>query len=603
MNTDPANGDKQLIVDGVSRHQPLRRSLGTRLFVAGALLVLVTGLVVALVGATIARQGVLAEAERRVLALAEQRESHLSDRLDAYFDTATRLVQTIQPSVFSGTELHNVLFSLPGLHNVSLLTDEGLNWRGSPHAIWHPDPTALNAASLSRAPAYGPLHRQADGTPVFDVILPIAFTADGDSALLAMRIDSREVLDPIMTDTSGLGQRGELFLLDRDMRMLTPSRQHSHPEPLMHIMDIPPARAAIAENRGSMQYTSFLGDPVVGGYVYMPRQRWILVGELDVREALTPVRGIYERTAIILGFALLLLLAVTLILARNLAQPIVKLTRASELVAAGKYDVHVSPPPQRNELYRLTESFNRMTGALHAGREELAIAQQRLVQQETIAAIGRLVASIVHEMRNPLSSIKMNLRLLERQVGSDDMMTEHLGLAQGEATRLETMLQELLDYGKPVEPRLEQLALNEIARAAKTELQNLADETGVEIHLRESPQNPVALGDRELLRRILENLLRNATEACSTGDVVQLSVETTADSGTVVLSVRDTGHGMTESVRDRVFDPFFTTRNDGTGLGMANVKKFVELMVGELKLESVEGEGTTVTVELPGGTP
>ncbi|MCB2212297.1 HAMP domain-containing protein [bacterium] len=577
-----------------------RSRIGTRLFLVGGVLVLLTGLVVALVGATIARQSVLAEAERRVLALVEQREAHLQDWLGAYFDTAERLVLTLYPGMIeNNSEYHDVLFSLPGLIHSTLLADDGNPHPGDPIAGWQPDETAVKAAALSREPSFGPLHRQADGTPVFDVVLPARINSKGDSALIALRLNSRVVLDPILTDTSGLGSRGELFLLDRDMRMLTPSRFHSHPEPLMHRMDIPPARAALDSSSGSMEYTSYLGDPVVGGYVYMPRQRWILVGELDVREALAPVKRIYVQTAIILGLSLLVFVVITLFLARTWARPIVRLTRASEQVASGNYDVTVAPPRQQDELHQLTDSFNRMTEALLAGRKELAVAQRRLVQQSTMAAIGQLASSIVHEMRNPLSSIKMNLRLLERQAGSDPQIREHFDLANQEAGRLETMLGELLDYSKPVQPDLQPVNVNEVLQAVAGDLASRLETASIDMQLDLADPPPVAHTDHELLRRSIENLLRNALESLRDSGTIRL-VSRADDSGTVQLTVQDNGVGMSERVQERLFDPFFTTRDDGTGLGMANVKRFIDLLDGRIQIDSVEGEGTTVTLTLPG---
>ncbi|GBE30756.1 sensor protein ZraS [bacterium BMS3Bbin04] len=364
-------------------------------------------------------------------------------------------------------------------------------------------------------------------------------------------------------------------------------------------MDIPPARAAIKDLSGSMQYTSFLGEPVVGAYVNMLEYDWILVGELDVREALAHVRSIYERTALILILSLLALLVITLVLARSWAQPIVRLTKASEEVAAGNYEAFVTPPRQLDELHLLTISFNRMTRALQTGREMLAHAQRKLIQQEKMAAIGGLVTSIVHEMRNPLSSIKMNLRLLQRNLTADGTATEHLSLASQEAGRLEAMLKELLDYGKPVEPTIVPIALNEFVLAVCTDLADIVQQGNHDLMIVNVEPSPVVLADHELLRRTLENLIRNAIDATDPGGKITLTTFSETKS-CVGFVLNDSGHGIKESALERIFDPFFTTHDGGTGLGMSNVKKFVEVMNGDIEIDSTEGEGTEVTVTLMG---
>lgn len=584
------------------QRQPFHSRIGTRLFVSGAILVLLTGLIVALMSAAIARQGVLAEAERRVLALVEQREAHLRDWLDAYFDTAIRLTRSLYMSHDAiDADHYRVLTSMPGVLEATVMNGLTQSWVSGNSTLWVPDSLVVAAAEASGKATFGSVQLSEQGIPVFDIVLPLALADRQEKTLLALRLDSRLVLDPVLTDTSGLGESGELFLLDSEMRMLTPSRFHSHPDPLNHTMDIPPAQSALTAAKGTMIYTSFLGEPVVGGYVYMPEYDWILVGELDLNEALAPVTRIYERSAIILGLSLVALLIVTLVLARSWARPIVRLTDASEQLSAGDYDVQVQVPRKKDELHRLTNSFNRLADTLRTGREELAHAQRRLVKQETMAAIGGLVSSVVHEIRNPLSSIKMNLRLIERQCGKHEAATEHFSLARQEAFRLETMLGELLDYGKPIEPALAPSNINEVVRNTVEHWMNDSHTEAVEFQLNLNAPDPIAAIDSELLRRTLDNLIQNAVESMPEGGLIRLTtrIEST---GKAAIAIQDTGKGMSEPIVDRVFDPFFTTRDKGTGLGMANVKRFVELNEGSIHIQSFEDEGTTVTVLLPGGS-
>ncbi|HEX04049.1 MAG TPA: HAMP domain-containing histidine kinase [Bacteroidetes bacterium] len=238
-----------------------------------------------------------------------------------------------------------------------------------------------------------------------------------------------------------------------------------------------------------------------------------------------------------------------------------------------------------------------MVESLADGQQNLANAQVKLVQQEKMAVIGRLVASVVHEMRNPLSAIKMNLRLLQRGAQLTENEKEHLEIAGGETQRLESMLQELLDYGKPVELDLRQVNISDIIVQILKETRSLAENGDVRVQFEQADNQPTIRTDPELLHRLLENLVLNAVQACRSGDTVSVEIEYSVEATSIC--VKDTGSGMTETVRKRLFDPFFTTREEGTGLGMSNVQKFVSVMGGTVSVESETGQGTKVTIHLP----
>ncbi len=216
---------------------------------------------------------------------------------------------------------------------------------------------------------------------------------------------------------------------------------------------------------------------------------------------------------------------------------------------------------------------------------------------EELALIGQLVAGIVHEMRNPLSALKMNLRILERKVFLDALTTEHMNIAKDQVDRLEKMLRELLEYAKPVHPVYRTVNLKELLRTIRGDLQEIISEKRLLIET-DFPSGSVEIvSDDDLLRRILENLITNAAQASPPGGTILLRLGDEPDS--VRIEVIDRGKGMSPNVRSRLFEPFFTTRGDGTGLGMSNVKRFTEALHADLEVHSVEGKGTEVTVILP----
>lgn len=200
-------------------------------------------------------------------------------------------------------------------------------------------------------------------------------------------------------------------------------------------------------------------------------------------------------------------------------------------------------------------------------------------------------------MRNPLAAVKMNLSSLARGEAFSAVEREQLQIAREQGERLERMLGELLDYSRPaaLDPRPLGLRalLVEAGRLSETE----REARGLQLELNAPDPDLSFRADREMLLRALVNLLDNAAQASEVGGRVELSAAT--DGEFVRIAVRDTGRGMSEALRERLFDPFFTTREEGTGLGMATVRKCVEAHGGHVAVESREGAGSALTLHLP----
>jgi signal transduction histidine kinase len=362
-------------------------------------------------------------------------------------------------------------------------------------------------------------------------------------------------------------------------------------------MPIPPVQAAMESDLGSMLYRGFLGDEVVGAYAAMPEYGWIVIAEMGTEEALAGLRMIMVNTLGAAAIALILML-LGFLLTRRWTRPLENVAAASQKITSGDYSVRVPETRRRDEVGTLVSLFNRMVQSLQKSREELKESHQRLIQSEKLAAIGQFAASIVHEMRSPLSSIKMNTRLLSREAETDSVETKHLSLAEREITRMEMMFTELLDYGKPITLAKMQINIADLAKSSfdvvkeKSELKRVV----LELDLEEAPA--VIIADQEQLLRALVNLLNNSIEACSEEDMVILKVRG-VEGDKIQFIVQDNGKGMSERVVSRIFDPFFTTRDDGIGLGMNNVKKVIDAHLGSIEVESEEGKGTTVSIMLP----
>jgi signal transduction histidine kinase len=402
-------------------------------------------------------------------------------------------------------------------------------------------------------------------------------------------------LNPIILDTTGLGSTGQAYLVDADKVMLTPSRFMNHPAPLQHKMDSEGIRKALAGSSGSGVYTGFDGQPVLGAWAYLPDHKWALIAEMNADEAFAPL-AVLRREAILV--ALITLGAVMIVVAfvsRSISLPIRQLADASLDVSRGNLDRTVVVR-LKDEVGELAERFNLM---VHSMKE----SQRQIVQSERLAAIGELVASVVHEIRNPLSAVKMNLRILENKCATDAVVAEHFKLAREQTDRLESMLEDLLDYSKPVTLKRVCVRVQDLVRDSLSDFENDGEYRDTKVVSEFEEDLPPVNLDRQRMSQVLLNLLLNARQAGTPESEIHITAAKVRENGhsAVRLDIADHGQGISEENLKHIFEPFFTTRKQGTGLGLSNARKIVEAHGGVLLVESTLNSGTCVHVILPTG--
>jgi two-component system NtrC family sensor kinase len=277
---------------------------------------------------------------------------------------------------------------------------------------------------------------------------------------------------------------------------------------------------------------------------------------------------------------------------RRLLAPLARVTERAQAVARGDLTPH-SVEPTDDEIGELASAFERMVSAV-------ARAQSRALSNERLAAIGKMAAHVTHEIRNPLSSIGLNIELLEEELGNEGARGEARTLLQAitrEVERLEHLSEEYLRVARLPSPRMEAediaTAVREIATFARPEIER----AGCTLALHVASALPPALFDEAQIRQALLNLLRNAREAMADGGPIDVHVE--AEGMSVVVSVDDRGGGIPDDIRPRVFDPFFSTKGEGTGLGLAITRQIVEAHGGTVTCEARDGGGTRFRIALP----
>lgn len=227
----------------------------------------------------------------------------------------------------------------------------------------------------------------------------------------------------------------------------------------------------------------------------------------------------------------------------------------------------------------------------------LRSAQARMVHAENLATIGRMAAHVAHEIRNPLTTIGGFARSIIKHPDRPDRIQSSAEVIVEEVKRLESILSQVMDFSRPARPEFSTCDLAELLKKTAAEQAQALQGRGVAVDLDIDAGVPPVQADGEKLKQVIINLVRNAAEAMPGGGAVALGLR--REGLGVQISVTDTGPGIAPKVLEKIFSPFFTTKPDGTGLGLAVSRKIVEDHGGKLLVRSEIGHGTTFTLDLP----
>ena len=247
-------------------------------------------------------------------------------------------------------------------------------------------------------------------------------------------------------------------------------------------------------------------------------------------------------------------------------------------------------PPQSGDLGQVARSVNKMADARDA-------LERHLREQERLAALGRVIGGVAHEIRNPLNSMRLTLELLERRVRQGRAEEDQVRGATAEVDRLDGILNRLLAFGKPGALDLRVQPLRPLVEEATRMAEETAKRKGVRVRLTlDGGEKARAETDSGQVEQVLLNLLLNAIEASEAEKTVE--VRLSAGERTVRIEVADEGPGIADEVRDRIFEPYFTTKDDGNGLGLALSRETARRHGGDLSFVSRPG-ATVFTLTLP----
>lgn len=310
-------------------------------------------------------------------------------------------------------------------------------------------------------------------------------------------------------------------------------------------------------------------------------------GLMDLQDKETKSR----RITIMLGsVAVVLGLMMTTWVLINL-RPLRRLQNAARRVAAGDYGSRIEEKGP-TEVADLASELNTMARAVEEREREL-------VRSERLAAVGKMAAMITHEIRNPLSSIGLNTELLEDEVQGNTEARDLVRAIHREVDRLTAITEEYLSFARMPKPKILGEAINPMVGALAAFVQADLQAKKVKLVVELGPGDPIALVDAAQMRQCLINLVRNASEALATKGGGTVTLRTRVVGDRVMIDVEDNGVGIPADVLPRLFDPFFSTKEGGSGLGLALTQQIVKDHGGEISVQSTVGNGTTFTVSVP----
>jgi two-component system, NtrC family, sensor histidine kinase HydH len=243
-----------------------------------------------------------------------------------------------------------------------------------------------------------------------------------------------------------------------------------------------------------------------------------------------------------------------------------------------------------------SQKSRRAAEQLAEANRQIRQAEEAVRRSDRLAALGQLSAGLAHELRNPLGTIKASAEMLARQVSAEnEVAREVAGFISTEVDRTNSLVTRFLQFARPLQVRRENADLAQMLDRAVAGAQREAD--GIAIYKNYDPEIPPFPFDAELMERVVYNLVVNAAQASAAGGAV--TVKTRAAGGTVEISVIDRGQGIDPKDLGSIFNPFFTTKPTGVGLGLAIVSKIVDEHGGKIAVESERGRGSVFRVLLP----
>ena len=425
----------------------------------------------------------------------------------------------------------------------------------------------------------------------------VTYNYVGVEQSLAIAIKSPDVVYAVVLDKEGnIAASSVREALSRRILLEDKEAVPTGADPLIRQRQIPGSRAEIVYD---------VSVPVM---VEGSGQQWGMVRLGISLDSMQKQIAETRRLISVFGLMAVLIASVSsILLARRITNPLQALTRGVAAVGRGDLTQRINIEA-KDELGELARAFNEMTQQLGRVRE----LEERLRRADRLAALGTMAAGIAHDIRNPLTSIQIFSQLISLHHDDPDVREKFDRIVPRELERVQAVLEDMMELARPASVHREPAGLNDILSQVLELFESQADTQGIKISREYELDLPFCVADRKRLHRCFSNLVSNAFQAMSSGG--ELTVRTLRipamifpDTGlrdprpepAIQITIADTGQGISADRLSRIFDPFYTTKEKGLGLGMAIAHRIVEDHRGTIDVQSQVGLGSTFIVCIP----
>lgn len=297
---------------------------------------------------------------------------------------------------------------------------------------------------------------------------------------------------------------------------------------------------------------------------------------------------------------ILLGVAGAVVLAKTVTGPLKKLVEGTVQISKGDFSQRIDIDAH-DEIGNLASSFNTMSRQLQVTRGRMEEANRKLIQAEKLASIGRISAGIAHEIRNPLTSVKLNIQRVMESKALDEAHRSELSISQEGIAQIEQFIKEMLNYARVTQLNLDRFEVEQIIEESVKMMADTLRVKNIRLRRRFEKRLPPLFVDGDRMRQVILNLLQNACEAIGQdGEIaIGLSCVKKDGEGRMRIEITDTGGGIPAKDWENIFEPFFTTKSSGIGLGLANARKIIELHKGTIQAKAKIGKGACFEICLP----
>ncbi len=453
-----------------------------------------------------------------------------------------------------------------------------------------------------------PVFISGDGLPVVTITVPVRKFSEHTGYLAAL-VNLKDMWDLVDNIQLGEGQTegfGNAYVATGTGRLIAhPDRERVYRQ---DDLSMSPVGYALSERQsGTLVYTGDLGE-MVAAFATVEPLGWKVVIEQPTAKAFARSQDMILGISVLMAISAAVASLIGILVVRKIVRPIYELVRGAQLFAQGRL-THTIETPGHGELTTLAREFNQMA-------RELLEKEHRLKQAERLATLSKFATILSHEIRNPLNSMIINLRILKRDMEKHNGETRkqggHYEKVISEIWRIDSLVENFLNYARPPElipfPHDINVVLDEVVAIH----QGTAQERGVDIVTRYQGDELMVSVDINQIKQVFLNIMLNAFDAMEKGGTLTISSQlvpplrsndlTGDDFGTtphVNVTFADTGGGIDPEQLSRIFEVYYTSKSTGTGLGLPIAQQIAEKHGGRISAESEPGTGTTFTLSLP----